>query len=162
MRRSILQLALTLLLLSCIGLVSAQFYDEDEEMINITKASDLAADARQGVPMLMLVSQEYCPFCVQIKREILGPMLKAGDYKDQILIRELYIDLGGNVKNFQGHEISSAEFALGYGVDLTPTLLFLDSNGEELAKRIIGINTPEMFYFYVDEAIKESLTLIQQ
>ncbi|MEW7979030.1 MAG: hypothetical protein AB2813_04300 [Candidatus Sedimenticola endophacoides] len=69
-------------------------------MTEITKVTDLAADARHGLPILLLVSQDHCPFCVQIKRDILRPMLLAGDYRGQILIRELYIDPGVSVLDF--------------------------------------------------------------
>ncbi|MEW7982692.1 MAG: thioredoxin fold domain-containing protein, partial [gamma proteobacterium symbiont of Phacoides pectinatus] len=118
-------------------------------MTEITKVTDLAADARHGLPILLLVSQDHCPFCVQIKRDILHPMLLAGDYRGQILIRELYIDPGVSVLDFEGQRIPAIDYAHGLGVNLTPTLLFLDPRGKELAERIIGINTPEMFYFQV-------------
>lgn len=154
------QIILLILMLLSIGLASAGLFQE--ERVEITEAKNLALDAEQKLPVLLLVSQEHCPFCVQIKQEILGPMIKGEDYKGQLLIRELYIDLGTSVIDFQGQKISSADFAQNLGVSLTPTLLFLGANGEELAERLVGISTPEMFFFYVDEAIKQAIDSFQK
>ena len=152
-------LLLTLILLS-VSQTSAGLFEE--EGVEITEATNLALDAGQRLPILLLVSREHCPFCVQIKRDILGPMIKGEDYKGRLLIRELYIDLGTSVIDFSGAKISSADFAHKLGVSLTPTLLFLGTNGEELAERLVGISTPEMFFFYVDEAVKQAIGHFQR
>ena len=127
----------------------------------IVEISDLQTEAltmrANRIPMLLLISQEHCPFCVQIKSEILNPMIRSGDYDERVMIREIFIDLGTTVTNFSGEERKSVEFAHNYGVDLTPTLLILDSRGRELSKRLIGLNTPEMFSYYVDRALEDAI-----
>ncbi|MES9845346.1 MAG: thioredoxin fold domain-containing protein [Candidatus Sedimenticola sp. PURPLELP] len=151
----------TLLLMLAIPLIAWSAYSSDAHE-GIAEAQNLALDARTGLPIMVLVSQDHCPYCVQIKREILKPMLKAEDFKDELLIRELYIDLGTKVTDFQGKLRPSADLARDYGASLTPTLLFLGPDGKELAKRIVGINTPELFYFYVESAIKKSIAQMEQ
>ena len=84
-------------------------------------------------------------------------MILSGDYADRIIMREIFIDLGTDLRSFSGEIADSAFFAHEYGVYLTPTLLFLGPDGEELSKRIVGINTPEMFSFYVDAAIDDAV-----
>lgn len=127
----------------------------------LVEAKDLSADAtiarRDKMPILLLVSQDHCPFCDQIKREILGPMIVSGEYRDSLLIREIFIDLGTSVRDFKGKELDSSTFALQYRVYLTPTLLFLDPDGNELIERMVGIQTPEMFFFYVDHSVQEAI-----
>lgn len=122
---------------------------------------DLQADARIAArdrrPILLLVSQEECPFCWQIKREILDPMVLSGDYDDRLLMREMFIDEGFLLRDFQGREVAGGDFALRYGVSLTPTLLFLDPRGRELTDKMVGIQTPEMYFLYVDAAITEAV-----
>ena len=71
-------------------------------------------------------------------------------------MREILIDPGQRLKDFQGHSRQAAKLAGDYAVDLTPTLLFLDAGGRELTGRMVGINTLEMFSFYLDEAIAEA------
>lgn len=130
----------------------------------LIETRDLKSDAelarRDNSPIVLLVSQDHCPFCSQIKEEILVPMIKAGDYRGQILIREIFIDPGVEVVDFKGRKIVARDFVLGYGVDLTPTLLFLAPDGREISERIVGIQTPELFFFYVDKAIQQAITAL--
>lgn len=84
-------------------------------------------------------------------------MVISGEYKDRLLIREIFIDLGTRVRDFKGKLLDSSTFVLGYKTYLTPTLLFLDADGNELTERIVGIQTPELFFFYVDRAVQEAI-----
>ena len=85
-------------------------------------------------------------------------MIVSGEFHNRLLIREIYINLGGRIRDFKGEELDNSSFALGYKVYLTPTLLFLGPDGNELTERIVGIQTPEMFYFYVERAIQEAIS----
>ena len=114
------------------------------------------AEAEQ-IPILLVVTQEHCPFCHRIKDEILLPMLISGEYDSRVLIRELLIDPGETTRDFQGRRRDAREFADDYKVWVTPTLLYLGPDGRELRPRILGINTMEMYGYYVDEGIEESL-----
>ena len=117
--------------------------------------SKLGADAqRQQLPILLLVSQYHCEYCDLMKREILHPMRLNGDFRQRALMRELLIDAGEKVTNFQGQTVNAAEFADQYGVFVTPTLLFLDHTGHEAAERILGINTLDYLVFYIQAAIE--------
>ena len=46
------------------------------------------------------------------------------------------------------------DLASRFAARVTPTLLFLDPFGAEIAPRIVGVNTIEMFGYYVDKAIE--------
>ena len=56
----------------------------------------------------------------------------------------------------------AAGFARRYGVFVTPTLLFLGPDGEELAEQMVGINTVEMYFHYVSESIQEGLKRLRR
>ncbi len=131
------------------------------EGVEIDPAGDLqAAGARAGarqIPILLVVTQEHCPFCHRIKEEILRPMLISGEYEHRVMIRELLIDPGETTRDFQGRQRDAREFADDYKVWVTPTLLYLGPDGRELRPRILGINTMEMYGYYVDEGIAEAL-----
>lgn len=127
----------------------------------LVEATDLAVERakalREDKVILLLVSQDHCPFCHQIKREVLRPMIASGDYRDALIIRELFIDTGEWIKDFNGQMVDAAEFAHGYGVDLTPTLLFLAPDGSELTERLVGIQTPDFFYYYVEQSVNQAI-----
>ncbi len=107
----------------------------------------------RGIPILLMVSQSYCDFCEQMKLQVINPMQLSGEYAERVLIRELLIDEGESVTNFEGRREASDHFSSRYHIQVTPTLLFLDSEGNEVAERILGINTIDYLPYYVDEAI---------
>lgn len=153
---------LIVLLFSSLHAFSGDQDSSEQNLPELVEARDFSNDAvlarREGMPILLLVSQERCPFCRQIKREILGPMIASGEYLGRLLIREILIDSpGSSVRDFKGNTQTSRAFAIGYKIQLTPTLLFLDPDGNELAERIVGIQTPELFYYYVDRAVQDAI-----
>lgn len=107
-------------------------------------------------PILLLVSRGNCPYCVKIKNEILEPMILSGDYDEKIIIREIMIDPFVEIRDFEGTTIDASEISRRYRIKVTPTLLFLGPKGKELTERIVGINTLELFSYYVDKAIEEA------
>ena len=125
--------------------------------VGVSRVENFAAlgdRARSGhMPILLLVSQEDCPYCEILKREILEPMLIIGEYDGRVLIRELFIDSELPVRDFDGQTITPDELARRYRARLTPTVLFLDDRGRELTKPMIGINTVEFYGYYLDAAI---------
>jgi thioredoxin-related protein len=112
--------------------------------------------AQKRVPILLLVSQDHCEFCELMKQEVIHPMLLSGEYSDKVLIRELLIDPGEKVIDFTGQQQAAHAFSGSYQVWVTPTLLFLDPQGQETAERILGINTVDYLLFYVEEAIESA------
>jgi thioredoxin-related protein len=107
--------------------------------------------------VLVSVTQEYCPYCHKIKEEILQPMLLNRDYDDKVLIRELSIDPGVSVTDFRGRQRMAGSMADDYKVWVTLTLLFLGPDGTELTPRMLGVQTVEMYGYYVDESIDQAL-----
>ncbi|MCU7845185.1 MAG: thioredoxin fold domain-containing protein [Candidatus Thiodiazotropha sp. (ex Monitilora ramsayi)] len=109
---------------------------------------------KKQAPILLMVSQHHCEFCELMKQEVLHPMQLSGDYEDQVVMREVMIDPGEMVTNFEGKREPASDFADRYGVFVTPTLLFLDTDGREAAERILGINTIDFLLFYIEDAIE--------
>ena len=126
----------------------------------IEPARDLAADgaeaARRGVPVLLAVTRADCEYCAALKREILEPMRLSGDAPGRVIIREVDVDSRLEVTGFDGARESGWSVADGYEALFTPTVLIVGPTGEELVERIIGLNTPEMYGWYLDRAIGEA------
>lgn len=130
----------------------------------VIEAKDLAADsaaARGRQVIMLMVSQEHCPFCEYIKRDVIRPMIRGEDFKGELMIRELLIDPGVMVVDFNGRKRRGIDLASDYNASLTPTLLFLSPQGDELSKKIIGYTTPDLFYYYVEESIKNALVALK-
>lgn len=106
--------------------------------------------------LLLLVSQPGCHYCEQIREEILQPMLASGLYDKTTLIREIEIYAGKTLRDFNGQDIAATHFAKRYDAWATPTLLFLNRNGDEIAEKMVGINTPEFYGYYVDKSLEKA------
>jgi len=113
---------------------------------------------RRRLPIVLLVSRSDCSYCMVIKDEVLNPMMKSGEYVDTALIGELMLDAAAPLRWFDGEQGIREELASRFEADVTPTLLFLGPDGAELTPRIRGINTVELFGFYVDRAIGTART----
>lgn len=107
--------------------------------------------------LLLLVSQPGCHYCDQIREEILEPMLASGLYEKTTLIREIKIYASKTMKDFGGKQVNTTRFAERYNAWATPTLLFLNRNGEEVADKMVGINTPEFYGYYVDKSLERAI-----
>ncbi len=134
-------------------------------MDQLPRFDDLVAVARRARKarrvLVVLVSQSDCPYCHLLKEEVLLPMVKGGDFADEILLGELFIDEGETVVDFRGRRRPAADFAHDYEVYVTPTLLFLDADGRELADKMVGVNTVEMYFYYLSEAIREAVARLR-
>jgi thioredoxin-related protein len=108
---------------------------------------------RKKLPILLLISQSHCGYCERMKREVLNPMQLNGDFENRILVREIVIDSSEKLTDFDGNQVDAADFSQSYGVYVTPTLLFLNSRGEEAAKPILGINNIDYVLFYIQDAV---------
>lgn len=105
--------------------------------------------------VLMLVSQPNCSYCIQITEEILQPMLISGHYGSNTIFSELEINTGKTIHDFNGQQVDSTRFARRYNAWATPTLIFLDGEGNEIAEKMVGINTLELYGYYVDRSLKQ-------
>jgi thioredoxin-related protein len=85
-----------------------------------------------------------------MENEILSPMIKSGEYDKKVIIRKLQIDEARDVVNFAGKTVEPSDISDRYKAFLTPTLVFLDHQGNERIEQMVGINTVEMFGAYLD------------
>ena len=119
------------------------------------------AEAR-NLPILLMVSQDHCPYCELLKEEILNPMVISGDYINKAVMSVLTIDASKAIIDFNGKKIEPRDVALRYNATITPTLLFLDYQGNEIQERMTGVNTVEMYGYYLDESIDEAQEKLKQ
>ena len=154
------------LLLFLFHVTSAVAYEESElPFVKIESLTDFASTKEEALNsnkiILLEMSASYCGYCETLEEEIIKPMLRSGDYTDKVLIRRLQIDGSARLKDTTGIQLSPAEIAEKFDVSLTPTLLFLDGNGNEVSKKIRGVYSLDFYGSYVDEAIDQGLKVIR-
>ena len=128
-------------------------------------ADNLHQDGRQALarqlPILLAFSADDCSYCELLEEDFLQPMLLSGEYEDSIIIRKLVLDNGSSVTDFSGRRTAATRLSDHYRVFVTPTILFVNGNGRELAERMVGINTPELFGGYLDACVETALAVIR-
>ena len=123
----------------------------------VQEGDDLHADAQRAaqedLPILLAFAADYCEYCAQLEEWFLVPMLISGDYEDRILIRKVRIDSSRPLVDFDGTAIERDRLASRYGVQMVPTLVFVDAQGRELTERMVGLTTLDFYGGYLEQSI---------
>ncbi len=104
----------------------------------------------ESLGLVLMLHAEHCPYCILMENDILSPMVKSGEYDKKVLIRKLQIDEARDVIDFSGKTVEPSDISGKYSAYVTPTLVFLDYQGNERIKQMVGINTVELFGAYLD------------
>lgn len=151
-----------LLIASVLVFLISQAGAGDSESVELTvpEATDFALlslqSSQQDLPILIMYAAEYCEYCERLEAEVLGPMHQSGQYLSQVIIRKVMIDRVGSIRDFNGQPVDAEKFAFNRGVQVTPTIQFVDAKGKQLVPEMVGYNTPEMYAGYVENAINKS------
>ena len=134
--------------------------------VEVPYGTDLYTDGRlaqeRQLPILLVFSAISCGYCRQLEDEFLEPMLISGEYADKVVIRRLLLDIGQHATDFDGTQREAGAIATRYKAWMTPTIVFIDGNGREVAQRMTGINTPELFGGYLDACIDTALLKLRE
>lgn len=117
--------------------------------------------SERKLPILIMFSQEQCPYCTIMEENYLRPMLRSGEYQDKVIIRKIKIDDFDSLTDFDGSRIEADHLTGRYRAWVTPTLIFLNSNGQEIAPKLVGIGTEGFFAGDIDNAIDVALTQLR-
>lgn len=148
------------------ALVASVFAAEGDASHGIEEVRDFAQIGRliseKRLPMVLMFSSSHCGYCVRLEQEFLIPMQISGDYAQRALIRKMKIDYGNSVRDFDGKPIDADEFAERYNITVTPTVVFLDGQGRQLAAKQVGLTTPDFYGGYLDASIDTALDMLRR
>ncbi len=157
--------------LCLVSLVALAGYPENDAATDTRHESvvpatlDLAQDAAYAyshkLPMVLVFAAAHCDYCKLLEQEVLDPMYISNDYQDKVVIRRVMIDGLRTLRDFSGVATDADSFAKKYNIQVTPTVVFVDHLGQEIAPRLLGVNTIEMYSAYLDKAIDVSYQVIQ-
>lgn len=115
----------------------------------------------QGVPVIVFVSRDACPYCRTLRDKILQPMLSAKKFEHRAVLVEISLDRVDPLTGFDNQQVTAQVFGESYRAGITPTLLFLDDEGREVSKRIVGISNLELYGFYLQKSIDKAVLAIR-
>jgi thioredoxin-related protein len=151
--------------LASLAVTTALAANEGNDVVieEIRDFSQIAHDSNdRRLPILLMFSANHCSYCVRLEEEFLKPMLRSGDYGDKVLIRKMKIDGSGTVRDFDGKLITVDEFTDRYNISVTPTVVFLDGSGAQLAPKRVGLSTPDFYGGYLDQSIDLALDVLRR
>ena len=126
---------------------------------DIPLARDLASDAREarqaGRVIVVLFSVSGCEWCERVREAALKPLL--ADDAARVIVREIGIEGGDALTDFDGAATTHAAFANREAVRFAPTVLVLGPGGERLAEPLVGFGTADYYAYYLDERIAAGL-----
>ena len=160
-RRGVRGLWLCLLLL--LGVARA---GEELPPVTIPPLDDLAATAAEAtarrLPIVLFFAAEHCSYCEQVAEDFLKPMLRSGDYDERMILRRVELDVEVPLRDLDGSEVTPAALARRYRVFVTPTLVFIDGRGRQLAPPLVGIASPDYYGADLDAAIERALVAVRR
>lgn len=113
--------------------------------------AELALALGAGKPLVVMVSLHGCPYCRQVRRSHLAPLLAAGQPVVQV-----DMDSDAPLRDAVGAATTHGALARAWGVRLAPTLLFLGRGGREAAPRLEGAGLPDFYAAYLDERLRQA------
>lgn len=143
---------LVLLLITCLARAS--------DTAVMQQVSDLRREAElaraENLVLVLEFSSEDCGYCRKLEHLFLLPMQRNADYDDKVLIRSIPLNGFETVIDFDGRRLTTSDLASRYGVDFTPTLLFLNAEGVEMSERLVGIWSEDFYGAFIDDRIDEA------
>lgn len=114
----------------------------------VTPLGDLDAElaaltARHGV-LVLLVSRSDCPYCREVRRNYLAPLVRDGH--PRLTVRELESDTAPDASALKR-----------LAIRFFPTVVFLGAGARTLAEPLVGLDRAGFYAAYLDQRLATAL-----
>jgi len=82
-------------------------------------------------------------------------VIKSGEYDDVVFV-ELIMDSPDLVVDLAGARVTPAQLAADLDVFVTPTIVFMNGEGRETVRRLLGYRRNDYAMFYFEQAIRQA------
>lgn len=155
-RRDLPTLALTALAVAGLGTggsAAAQAVPAARGQLPLSTSlpDELARAARQGQPLVVMVSLHPCPWCDEVRGNYLAPM----HAREGLAVVQVDMRSQQMTRNLQGQPSTHDALVRAWDVKAAPTLLFLGPCGKEVADRLVG-GSPDFYSAYLDGRLERA------
>jgi thioredoxin-related protein len=127
----------------------------------LPRADNLQTDAQQAVtdkkPIVLFFTLPNCSYCRIVRYDYFLPLLKQRTGNEQPIIREISVIGQNRVTLFDGQRLTETELAERYKVQMTPTVLFVNHEGDVVGNSILGGDHPNYITLF-DKSLAEAST----
>jgi thioredoxin-related protein len=128
------------------------------EAPDLPLARDLRADAveirERRIPLVILFSLPGCPYCSEVRRSHLLPMLRDPAWDRRAVLRQVNLRSDAGIIGFDGASITHEALARAHGVRAAPVVAFWDSGGKPIAESLSGMLLPDFYGAYLAIALE--------
>jgi thioredoxin-related protein len=129
-----------------------------DEKVSIKDLQNAAAQAQKAnssnKQLILYVAATNCPYCKKLNRDVIYPALANREYTSKFVIRRLWLNKNRVIIDFKNNNIDEQTLLNQYGIRYTPTLLFVDQNGKEIAPRLEGYAPDTLYWDRLDRSLK--------
>ncbi|MFK8029009.1 MAG: thioredoxin family protein [Gammaproteobacteria bacterium] len=127
-----------------------------EGLVTLTSWDQTVLDAKKlNRPIVLLVEQRNCGFCQALKKNLIKPLANDSHFGSKAIYVSMMTDYDEPTLEKDGRQISGFDYSMQLDASTTPTVLFFNSEGEELQKRVVG-------YLETDEYIATMKSRIER
>ena len=144
-----------ILLTSVLFILPAQAQSHDDMLPvpqNLKREATQAHADRKA--FLLMFSLPGCGYCKVVRRNYLMPLLRDTSPSDRPVIREVQITSRDSLQGFDGKATTQSALATRYGVQVAPTVIVVNAEGELLADPIVGGDNNGFYSAYLDRALE--------
>jgi thioredoxin-related protein len=116
---------------------------------SLRAAAQAAAQARE--PLVVMVTLKGCAFCEVVRNNYLAPMHRRGELQ---VVQIDMLDRKSHLQSLQGASTTPYDQARDWKVTMTPTLLFFNLQGQEVAERLEGVGVADFYGAYLDQRLQ--------
>ena len=146
---------LTIIITGWLSVLPAQAQSPDEMLHvpqNLQREAAQAHSERKA--FLLMFSLPGCSYCKVVRRNYLMPLLRDAAPADRPVIREVQITSRESLTGFDGKPTTQSALANRYGVQVAPTVIVVNAEGELLADPIVGGDNNGFYSAYLDRALE--------
>ncbi len=152
LNRLLILLVTPFLLIGCDKTAQANTLQEMDSFYEVAQQAQ-----RDNLPIMIMFSAEHCGFCIQLKREVLDPMMRNGMYDGKVMyMRQVSLDMHSPMQFSATETIEKRAFASMYRADITPTIIFVDSRGLPIADRLVGVFDTQLYAGMIHRSLNQA------
>jgi thioredoxin-related protein len=122
---------------------------------NLKVDGDAAAAAKK--PILLFFNLSGCHYCRGALREVIVPMFRNAGWRAALEFRQITIDDGKSLVDFDGKSIENIAFAQARKATFAPTVMVVDGTGKLLGDAIVGIANFDFYGAYIDTLVNKAI-----
>ena len=122
---------------------------------NLKTDGEAAAAAKK--PILLFFNLTGCHYCRGALREVIVPMFRNAGWRAALEFRQITIDDGKSMIDFDGKRIENIAFANNRKGTFAPTVMVVDGNGQLLGDPIVGLVNFDFYGGYIDALANKAI-----